>query len=184
MMEELMRVFAVTGASGGGKSAIIEALASGGARTSSEIGREIVREQMETGGEATPWRDPVAFRDLLFRRSLRVFDDLDPASGGPVFLDRTFLEAVAYCRVVGMPVPEPMMRAARARRLAEPVFVCPPWKDIFVADRERRHGFEYACRDYEANIATYRGFGYRLVEVPKAPVETRAAFVLNEALAA
>ena len=65
------------------------------------------------------------------------------------------------------------------RRFDTPVFVCPPWAEIFVQDRERRHDFDHACRDHAANVAAYQRAGYELIEIPRAPVADRVAFVLG-----
>lgn len=171
-----MKLFVLTGASGGGKSTLLAALAERGFRTQPEIGRILVEEQLASGGNALPWSDPVAFRDLLFQRSLEAFDR-HKASNEIVIFDRSFLEAIAYCRLIGEAVPSFMSAEAANRRFHDPVFVCPPWREIFTQDAERRHDFDYACRDHDANVATYRGQGYQLVELPREPVSSRVEIV-------
>lgn len=172
-----MPKFAITGASGGGKSTLIAALAAKGHRTVAEAGRQIVAGQLASGGTALPWADREAFARLLFEQSIAAFDQA-PADRD-VFFDRSFIEAIAYCAVIGMPVPEEWAGMAAVRRFDTPVFVCPPWPEIFVQDRERRHDFDHACRDHAANIAAYAEAGYDLIEIPRAPVADRAAFVLR-----
>lgn len=174
-----MPFFAITGASGGGKSTLIEALAARGFRTQSEVGRALVLEQRAVGGRALPEEDALAFRDLLFQRSLEAFQAHSAHRKEPVFFDRSFVEAIAYSKVLGVPVPPRMMRAAGSRRFDDPVFLCPPWKEIFVTDAERQHDFDFAVRDYAANREAYAAFGYRLVEVPRAPVCERVEFILQ-----
>lgn len=171
-----MTLIAITGASGGGKSTLINELARRGFRTQPEVGREIVREQLASNGDALPWRDALAFRDLLFDRSVTAYDshaDMD----GPVFFDRSFIEAISYSRLIGAPVSETMMNAARRRRFDATVFVCPPWPEIFHQDDERRHDLDFARRDYEATSAEYEAFGYRLLEIPRGSVAQRANIV-------
>lgn len=167
-----MKPFVLTGASGGGKSTLLAALAERGFCTQPEIGRILVEEQVASGGGALPWSDPVAFRDLMFQRSLEAFDRHRQTDDVVIF-DRSFLEAIAYCRVIGEAVPSFMSGEAAKRRFHDPVFVCPPWKDIFTQDTERRHDFDYACRDHDANVATYLEHGYRLAELPKVSVNDR-----------
>ncbi|AKI02482.1 AAA domain [Hoeflea sp. IMCC20628] len=115
--------------------------------------------------------------DLLFVRSVATFDQAGDATDAIVFFDRSFLEAIAYGAVIGRPVPKAMAAAAAARRFETPVFVCPPWQEIFTTDADRRHGFEFALRDHAANVAAYEAAGYTLVEVPRAPVTDRVAFI-------
>lgn len=172
------RFIAITGASGGGKSTIVRELAARGHAVQPEIGRMIVREEMPDG--ALPWTRPVAFRDLLFHRSVAAYDHwAAECPGAPVFFDRTFIEAIAWSRSTGAPVPDVMEHAARTRRFAQPVFVCPPWPEIYRRDAERQHDFAAACADYEANTAAYAAAGYDLIEVPRATPAARAAFILR-----
>jgi predicted ATPase len=173
----LMPNFVITGASGGGKSSLIAALAAQGYATVPEAGRQIVTEQMTTQGTALPWLDQAAFMDLLFDRSIAAFDHTSGTAEGPVFFDRSFLEAIAYGSVIGRRAPRHMLQAAGERRFDSPVFVCPPWPEIFTQDSERRHDFEFARKDYQANIATYTTAGYALVEVPRTSVSKRVAFI-------
>lgn len=173
-----MPKFAITGAFGGGKSTLIAALAAKGHATVPEAGRQIVAEQLAAKGTALPWVDRAAFARLLFERSISAFDRA-PAETC-VFFDRSFIEAIAYCAVIGMPVPKAWTEKAAARRFDGPVFVCPPWPEIFTQDNERRHDFDHACRDHAANIAAYAGAGYELIEIPRAPAADRAAFVLGK----
>ena len=48
-----------------------------------------------------------------------------------------------------------------------------------VTPTERQNDFSAAIADYEANCTTYRSLGYQLVEVPRAPVEERADFIMQ-----
>jgi predicted ATPase len=58
--------------------------------------------------------------------------------------------------------------------------VAPPWPEIYATDAERRHGFEAAFEGHRAEAAAYVECGYRLIEVPRAPVEARADFILDQ----
>ncbi|MBT3360036.1 MAG: AAA family ATPase [Rhodospirillales bacterium] len=174
-----MPVFVITGASGGGKSSILKGLADRGFQTEPEVGREIVREQTEACGKALPWQDRVAFRNLLFQRSLDVYEALDKANPAPIFFDRSFVEAIAYSRIIHEPVPSTMSKALQLHRFNNPVFVCMPWKEIFSNDPERRHDFEFAVKDYEANVSAYHENGYQMIDVPKWPVPKRVEFILE-----
>lgn len=172
-----MPKFVITGASGGGKSTLINALSNAGHATVSEAGRQIVTEQMASNGSALPWMDRIAFMDLLFERSIAAFDTADTSSGQAVFFDRSFIEAIAYGAVIGRDPLQSMLEAAAERRFENPVFVCPPWPEIFARDAERRHDLDFAIRDYEANVAAYSASGYELTEIPRVSVEERVAFI-------
>lgn len=175
-----MPKFVITGASGGGKSTLISALAVAGYATVPEAGRQIVAEQMSINGTSLPWADQAAFLGLLFARSIATFDSAETLIGETVFFDRSFVEAIAYAAVIGQAAPQFMHKAAAERRFTNPVFVCPPWQEIFARDGERRHDFEFAIRDYEANVAAYSAAGYELMEIPRACVEERVAFITRQ----
>ena len=51
----------ITGCSGGGKSTLLAELHARGWPVVEEPGRRIVKHELETGGRALPWVDPVAF---------------------------------------------------------------------------------------------------------------------------
>lgn len=172
-----MPKFVITGASGGGKSSLTAALASEGYPTVQEVGRQIVTDQLALKGAALPWLDQPAFMDLLFARSIAAFDEAGEARQQAMFFDRSFLEAIAYGRLIGRAPPPDMLQAAKSRRFEKHVFVCPPWRDIFTPDGERQHDFDFAVRDYEANIAVYSAAGYALVEIPRASIQERVAFI-------
>lgn len=174
-----MPLYAFTGASGAGKSSVIEALALAGFGTQPEIGRLLVREQKAVKGDALPWADRKAFRDLLFARSIAAFDAVPEYSQTSVFFDRSFVEALAYSTIIGCAPSREQCEQAAERRFDDPVFVFPPWRAIYRTDSERKHGFEKADEDYEANIAAYLSFGYRLVEVPRVAVADRVRFVIG-----
>jgi predicted ATPase len=86
---------------------------------------------------------------------------------------------VGYIRLLGLPVPEHMEKAARTFPYNRHVFIAPPWLEIFEGDRERKQDFDEAVRTYEALVATYTAYNYELVEIPRAPVQERVRFILH-----
>ncbi|MEE2690246.1 MAG: AAA family ATPase [Pseudomonadota bacterium] len=168
--------FVITGASGGGKSTLVETLRRRGFRVVEEAGRAIVREQLDAGGEALPWADRAAFRDLLLTRSIELFDAVEERDA-PVFFDRGVPEAIGYSTLIGSPLAEETLREAEARRYAPTVFVVPPWREIYANDAERRKSWQEVIEDFTATCDAYRGLGYVLVEVPKMSVDLRIDFI-------
>lgn len=172
------RFVVLTGCSGGGKSTLLAELARRGFTIVPEAGRQIVREQDWTGGDALPWTQPVRFAELAVSRSVR--DLISVArEPGPVFFDRSPIDQLAGLERLGLPIPATVAGAVARCRYNGTVFVAPPWPEIFVTDAERRHGFEAAMAEYGPLRATYERLGYRLVDLPKTSVEARADFVLE-----
>lgn len=172
------RLFVVTGGPGAGKTTLLTALAAEGYVIAPEAGRAIIRDQLAIDGPALPWRDRTLFAELMLNFDLRSHGE---AQGGtaPVFFDRGVPDSIGYLRLCGLPVPEHVERAARAFRYAPIVFAAPPWREIYAQDAERKQDFAEAERTYEAVTGAYRDHGYELVELPRADVETRVAFLLD-----
>lgn len=171
------RAVVISGCSGGGKSTLLAELGRRGHRVYPEAGRQIVREQNWIGGPTLPWTAPRAFCELLLSRAMH---QLISAAGEPglAFFDRSVVEPLSGLARMGLPVPDHFARAGELCRYDQTVFVAPPWPEIHHIDAERRHGFDEALAEYEPLLATYRGLGYRLVELPKVSVTDRADFVL------
>lgn len=55
----------------------------------------------------------------------------------------------------------------------------PPWEQIYATDDERDQTYADAVRAFSLVCDWYRRCGYDLVEVPRAPVNERCAFVLR-----
>ncbi|HKU98168.1 MAG TPA: AAA family ATPase [Vineibacter sp.] len=172
------RLFVLTGGPGSGKTTLIEALARAGFARSVEAGRGIIQDQVAIGGRALPWNDPPLFAETMLgweMRSHRAARD----HSGPVFFDRGVPDVVGYLRLLGLPVPDYMEKAAAIFRYNRRVFIAPPWPEIFTQDSERKQTLEEAERTYAALAETYPRFGYELVTLPRLPVDERLRFILQ-----
>ncbi len=90
------------------------------------------------------------------------------------------IEAVNYYEQRAQPLPPALERGMERCRFASPVFMAPPWQEIFERDDERRHRFEDAIREYETLVPSYRRHGFEVILLPKVRVEERADFVLRQ----
>jgi predicted ATPase len=172
------RLFVVTGGPGSGKSTLIDALGRSGFAHSVEAGRGIIQDQVAIGGSAVPWGDRLAFAELMLAWEIRSYHTAEDQPG-PVFFDRGVPDVVGYLRLSGLAVPRHMETAAETFRYNRRVFIAPPWPEIFGQDSERKQSFDEAVRTYAAMVATYRDFGYALVEIPPCTVEERVRFVIE-----
>jgi predicted ATPase len=173
------RFFVITGGPGAGKTTLIDALQQAGYARSIEAGRGVIQEQMAIGGRALPWSDRMAFAESMLVWEMRSYRMAQEWSGS-VFFDRGLPDVVGYLRVSGLPVPDYMDEAARSVRYNHRVFIAPPWKEIFAQDGERKQNFDEAVRTYDVMIATYAEYGYETIEIPRATVEERVCFMVNE----
>lgn len=172
------RFIIVTGGPGSGKSTLIDALERDGYARSVEAGRAIIQDQVAIGGPALPWNDPALFAELMLCWEMRSYATAR-SQPGLVFFDRGVPDCIGYLRLMGLPVPAHMHRAADACRYNRLVFLAPPWPEIFHQDAERRQDFAEAVRTFEALASTYRGLGYELALLPRAPIGERGRFVLQ-----
>jgi predicted ATPase len=172
------RFYIVTGGPGSGKTSLLEALRSRGYSCSVEAGRGIIQDQVSIAGQALPWKDRSLFAELMLSWEMRSYHIAEETTG-PVFFDRGIPDVLGYLRLIGLPLPEHLQNAVQKVRYNSSVFIAPPWPEIFSQDRERKQDFNEAIRTYDALAATYEGLGYRLVEIPRIPVEHRATFILD-----
>ncbi|MEM8662702.1 MAG: AAA family ATPase [Pseudomonadota bacterium] len=166
----------ITGCSGGGKSTLVAALQAHGHSVVAEPGRRIVAEETACGGEALPWVDAAAFvrRAVEMSRS----DLAAPVAGHRhIFFDRGLVDAaVALEHTVGTPMETTL---GGQKHYADPVFLAPPWPELFQNDAERRHTFADAVQEFERLERALARLAYEVRLLPKAPVEARMAFVLD-----
>lgn len=171
------RFFILTGGPGAGKTSLIEALRRRGFAGSVEAGRGVIQHQVAISGPALHWNDPALFAELMLSWEMRSYD-MARDETGPVFFDRGIPELTGYLKLMGLPVPAHMRKAAETFRYNHRVFALPPWLEIFGQDAERKQDFAEAVRTFEAVTGAYRELGYDLIEVPRVPVEERVEFVL------
>lgn len=159
--------FAVTGGPGAGKTALLEHLAGLGLAVAAESARAVIR---EAGGRPEPRR----FCELMLERDVQAFH----AAHGPTLFDRSLVDAWATARAYGLALPQ-AEAAVRELRLNPCAFLAPPWREIYRTDAERDQTWADAVAAHDACARAYQDAGYTLVELPRAGVAERAAFVLD-----
>jgi predicted ATPase len=123
------RFFVITGGPGSGKSTLLDALEQKGCGRTIEAGRAIIQDQMSIGGSALPWGDRAAFAELMLSWEMRSYH-LAEQTAGSAFFDRSVVDVIGYLRLIGLPVPDHVRRAAGIFRYHRRVFIAPPWKEI------------------------------------------------------
>jgi len=175
-MPEHDNLIVITGGPGSGKTSLIAALGAVGFDVTVEAGRGVIQDQVAIGGNALPWRDPAAFAELMLAWEMRSYH-MARDRPGPVFFDRGVPDVLGYLRLMQVPVPAHVAKAAETFRYHRRVFIAPPWRAIFRQDAERRQDFAEAERTHAAMAATYASLGYELVSLPCEPVEGRVRFI-------
>ncbi len=171
-------LYVLTGGPGGGKSTVLDLLNGMGYRTVQEAGRQIIRSQTETGGNAVPWADTARYARLMLFQSRSDFEkraDLDE----PCFFDRGIVDVWGYCRLIGLPVSQELKNAAETCRYNETVFLFPFWDEIYANDSERKQSPDEARETCRILKDTYERLGYRTIAVPFLPPDERARWMID-----
>jgi predicted ATPase len=171
-----MPLYVISGGPGAGKTTLLAALRRAGCAVVPEVSRALIQEQVALGSGLVPWLDLGGFAELARARMVAQHAAAS-LHAGPVFFDRGLPDLLAYLEVAGQPVPAVTHAAVAAHRYQNPVFLAPPWADIYVNDSERWQTFAEAEALYHALRRTYQALGYLVLDLPKASVAERVAFV-------
>jgi len=169
----------VSGCSGSGKSSLLTEMARRDYPVQPEAGRQIVKEQLLIGGDALPWANAAWFAELAASRAACQFNIARPGPR-PTLFDRSVVDLVAWFGRSGLPTPAHLKAMLDVYRFANTVFMSPPWRELFRTDTERRHGFAEAVTEYDGLVTAYQDLGYRIVEIPRAPLTARADFLESD----
>lgn len=170
--------YVLSGAMGGGKSAILSRLRELGVRCVAEPAREILAERKLLQATGAPELSADSFNQLMLLRSIHKYDDHDSVKV-PVVFDRGIPDMVAYARLFRLD-ETPYSNAAKEFRYNPTLFYFPAWEEIYTTDEERKMSFEQAKAFGAAVRSIYEKCGYRILEVPRCSVEERAQFILNK----
>jgi predicted ATPase len=169
----------LSGAPGAGKTTTLHEIARLGFACAPEVAREIIREQVNSGGQALPWGDREAYTELMLLRSIESYLEHAKASA-PIFFDRGIPDTLGYARLIGIQNDGPIRDACLQYRYAPTVFVAPAWREIYQTDSERKQDFAEAEKTFTVICETYRDCGYEVVVLPKTSPAERAKFILGE----
>jgi predicted ATPase len=175
-------LFVLSGGPGAGKTTVLRELASRGFPFAPETARQIIQEQVQSGGIALPWRDREAYALLMLERSIESYLARTPASR-PTFSDRGIPDTLCYARLIGLSDQAPILEACRQYRYAPIVFLAPPWKEIYETDSERKQDFAEAVRTFDQMARVYQDCGYATLELPRVGPPARAEFILGQVAA-
>ena len=148
--------YVITGGPGVGKTSLINELQQRGYRCIPEVARVIIKEQMEQGGIALPWKDTEHYSRLMLERSVDSFISLSQNDGGGIcFFDRGIPDTYGYNRLINLPIGKELQYAAEEYRYNPLVFILPPWEEIYTTDNERKQSLQEAIDTYEVMKTTY-----------------------------
>jgi len=173
----MTRRYLLTGGPGFGKSSIISELEKHGHTVFPEIARQIIQQQIVSGGTQTPWQDVESFSDQVLRGRKEQFT---AGFNQIAFYDRGVPDIIAFLKKDRKEVPGHLWEYCLQNKYHPVVFITPPWEAIFRRDEERKEDFMDAIRVHHAIESVYTNLGYELIPVPMGSIPWRAEFLLKQ----
>jgi predicted ATPase len=170
--------YVITGAPGTGKTAIIHELKERGYYCVDENSREIITEQIINGGEILPWKNQIAFENLISSKRAKQYASIP--KDGTYFFDRSTIDCIAYLKANNLETSAEILEVIKNCEFNCNVFYTPIWEEIYTNDSERKENIENAITIEKFLVSTYQYFDYTLIEVPKLTIEERVDFILSK----
>ena len=165
-----------SGGPGSGKSSLLDYLQAKGFSVVREVARSIIRERKLEG--LSPRPGAKEFAENIFLKDLAAYHSKENETGF-VFFDRCLCDSACMLHLSGHPWTVKARNDMKTMRFRSPVFMFPPWKEIYTKDEDRDQEFDEACAVYIQLQRWYLENDYALEEVPLMPVETRAEWMLK-----
>src|SRR6476620_8310851 len=162
--------YIITGGPGGGKTSVLENLASKGYSYIPETARQIIKERLSKG--LAPRPDPRTFAQQIFDQDWKNFIS-NSGRSSLLFFDRSFMDSACMLFDSDSQSYDNIRNTHLTNRYNNKVFIAPPWKEIYRIDSERDQSFEQSIDVYERLDKMYRQHDYDIVVLPKDTIETR-----------
>jgi len=170
-----MERYVITGGPCSGKTTTCKELASLGYEIVQESARIIIAEEQQKTNGVLPWTNLFEFQKLVLRRQL----DLESRiNGQPTFLDRGFLDGVAYCWQGKVKVPEELLALTKTQRYNR-VFLLDPLPN-YQTDGQRKEDITVAAELHRLIGEAYKEFGYDVIKVPVLEPKQRAQNIIKK----
>lgn len=168
--------YILSGGPGGGKTSLLEYLASMGFNFIPETAREIIRERLSKG--LSPRQDAATFAKEMFLKDYNNYmSNLHIQS--PLFFDRSFIDSAGLLYSSDIDEYNQIRNTHLINRYNRNVFITPPWKEIYKNDAERDQTFDQAIGVYEQVCRLYRLNDYEIILLPRESIAARADFILK-----
>jgi predicted ATPase len=171
------QIYIITGGPGFGKTQLIEELKLSGYHCSGEFARDLIENQIISGGEILPWKNTRLFQQEVLGRRIIFFESVP--NNLLAFADRGIPDQLAFARFKGFGSPEVLMQNAQKYRYASQVFITPPWPEIYKNDQIRKESFDEAVQIHLSIVETYLNLNYQIIDLPLTPVKNRVDFILQ-----
>jgi predicted ATPase len=169
--------YVITGGPGGGKTSLLESLASGGYNCIPETARQIIKERLSKG--LTPRPDAKTFAREIFDQDWKNFISNSDLSS-LLFFDRSFMDSAFVLFESDADSYYKIRSTHLTNRYNNKVFITPPWQEIYDNDAERDQSFEQSIEVCQRLENWYREHDYDIVVLPKDTIKNRVKFILGQ----
>ncbi len=166
-------IFIITGSPGSGKTTLVRQLEAMGYRCAYDAATAYIQELIKQG-KSYDTKSSSFNRAVAFIRMEQFLN----AERGIWFFDRGLPDTLAYTE--DEQTKKGLLRMCRMYRYSSPVFLLPPWKEIFEQHEGRKESFEEATQLSKLIKEAYEMLGYEVIELPKLSVKERANFVVEK----
>lgn len=165
--------YILTGTPGSGKTTLINELSNLGHTTVSEAATKIIAEQQALEIQK-PWLEPEFISRLLTQQ---LQDFRSAPTDKPVFFDRSLICTYALCQFLNITPPAALLKAIKNTHYHKQVFFI---DNLGFVEQTSARTISYAdALKFELlHKDAYQHFGYTLLHIPKAPIDTRIKQIL------
>lgn len=171
--------YILTGTPGAGKTAVLRLLELGGAAVVEEAATDVIALE-NARGHREPWQDRCFIDKIVRLQRQRQALARATEETSAIFFDRSPVCTLALSRHLGCPrsrlLEDEVERVVTDNVYAETVFFLRNQGSI-QATTARQMSFEDSLNFEQLHLQTYRGLGFKLVEVPAASLGDRVALV-------
>jgi predicted ATPase len=174
-----MPAYILTGAPGSGKTAILRMLETLGYLVAEEAATDVIALENALGRDE-PWEEPGFIDKIVALQRQRRERALADRDGGTVFFDRSPVCTLALSRYLGLALSHLVtceVNRVRSEGLYEKTVFFIRNQGFVQATAARRISFADSLAFERVHEDTYRGLGFRLVDIPAGSLADRVALI-------
>ena len=164
----------LTGASGSGKTTIINKLGDIGFNIVEEQARILISNLIVNNPDLLPWNNRKGFQEKVEELQIKKYLENENA-----IFDRGTVDEIGYRNYYGIynNFDYAMFCAEKKYDL---VFMFTPYEEIYSNDNIRIEPFYESCLAFQYILNAYHEWNYNIITVPKTSIEERVEFIKNE----
>ncbi len=169
--------FIITGAPSSGKTTLLDALEDRAFRVMKEGGPFIIEDQITIGGNALPWKNQLAYSELLLNWDLRSYREALNQNQYPILFDQAIPDIIAFLKYHLLPVPPHLYKAAEKFRYNKKVLIIPFWEKTSEKDPSHSQSLKETQRLLDATLSVYEHLDYEPCILPQKNLDQQISFI-------